>query len=34
MNLAMLQPDIVAELQKIIRDYPGWQIVVAVAMRG
>lgn len=33
-NLAMLQPDIVGKLQQIVRNYPGWQIVMAVAMRG
>jgi hypothetical protein len=34
MNLTILRPNIVANLQQIIRDYPGWQIVMAVAMRG
>ena len=34
MNLAMLQPTIVGKLWEIVQDYPGWQIVMAVAMRG
>jgi hypothetical protein len=33
-NLAMLRPNIVSELQRLIREYPGWQIVVTVAVRG
>ena len=32
-NLAMLQPNVVAELQKLIREFPGWQITVTVALR-
>jgi hypothetical protein len=33
-NLAMLQPNIVADLQQVIREFPGWQIVMTVAVRG
>jgi hypothetical protein len=33
-NLKMLQPPIVAGLQQIVRAYPGWEIVVAVAILG
>lgn len=33
-NLEMLQPRVIAELQKIIQGYPGWQIEVTVAVRG
>ena len=32
-NLAMLRADIVAGLQRLIRRFPGWQIVVTVAVR-
>jgi hypothetical protein len=31
-NLAMLRPDIVRELQKLIREFPGWQITITVSM--
>jgi hypothetical protein len=33
-NLAMLRPNIVRELQQLIREFPGWQITVTVAVRG
>jgi hypothetical protein len=33
-NLEMLRPKIVAELQKLIEGYPGWQIALTVAVRG
>lgn len=33
-NLEMLQPAIVEQLQEIVREFPGWQIVVTVAIRG
>ena len=33
-NLAMLRPNIVLELQRLIREFPGWQIVMTVAVRG
>ena len=33
-NIEMLRPDIVGELQELIKDYPGWQIEVTVAVRG
>ena len=32
-NLEMLRPNIVAALQCLIKDYPGWQIEVTVALR-
>ena len=33
-NLEMLRPKIVAELQKLVEGYPGWQIALTVALRG
>jgi hypothetical protein len=30
-NLALLRPAVVDELQKLIKQYPGWQITVTVA---
>lgn len=33
LNLKMLEPAIVEGLQKIIKAYPGWEIVVAVGHR-
>lgn len=33
-NLSMIEPQIVKKLHEIIRDFPGWEIVVAVAERG
>lgn len=33
-SLAMLQPNVVMELRQIIREFPGWQIVMTVAVRG
>jgi hypothetical protein len=33
-NLGMLRPKVISELQQVIRDFPGWQIVVTVAVRG
>lgn len=32
-NLAMLQPNVVSELQKLIKNFPGWQVTVTVALR-
>jgi hypothetical protein len=33
-NLRMLEPRIVSELQCLIKDYPGWQIEITVAVPG
>lgn len=33
-NLKMLRPAIIEGLQQIVKEYPGWEIVVAVAVRG
>jgi hypothetical protein len=33
-NLKLLQPSIVYQLQKIVRDFPGWEIVYSVAVDG
>jgi hypothetical protein len=33
-DLKLLRPKIVAELQQVVRAYPGWEIVVAVAVPG
>lgn len=33
-NLSMIEPSIVRQLREIIRDFPGWEIVVAVSERG
>jgi hypothetical protein len=32
-NLEMLRPVIVGDLQRLIKDYPGWQISMTVAMQ-
>jgi hypothetical protein len=32
-NLALLRPAVVEELQRLIREYPGWQITITVAPR-
>lgn len=32
-DLKMLQPPIVEKLQQIVKAYPGWEIVVAIAVR-
>jgi hypothetical protein len=31
-NLELLRPDIVKRMQEIVRDFPGWELVVAVAV--
>jgi len=33
-NLELLQPHIIKQLQKIVKEFPGWEIVIAVAVRG
>ena len=33
-ELGLLQPSIVKMLQQVISDFPGWEIVVVVAVRG
>jgi hypothetical protein len=33
-NLDLLRPHIIHQLQHVVRDFPGWEIVVAVAVRG
>lgn len=33
-NLELLKPLIIAQLQAIVRKFPGWEIVVAVAVDG
>ncbi len=33
-NLELLRPTIVDHLQQIVREFPGWQIVITVAVRG
>jgi hypothetical protein len=33
-NLAMMAPNIVSQLHDVIREFPGWQIVMTVAVRG
>lgn len=33
-NLAMLRPSVVSALQYLIKEYPGWQIEVTVAVPG
>jgi hypothetical protein len=32
-NLKMLEPAIIEKLQQVVRKFPGWEIVVAVALR-
>jgi len=33
-NLELLRPDVVKRMQAIVRDFPGWELVVAVAVPG
>ena len=33
-NLVLLEPHIVKRLQAIVKDFPGWEIVIAVAVPG
>jgi len=33
-NLEMLRPPVITALQGLIKDFPGWQITVTVAVRG
>ena len=33
-NLELLRPEIVDQLQQIVREFSGWQIVMTVAVRG
>lgn len=33
-NLAMLAPNIIDSLHDVIKEFPGWQIVMTVAVRG
>jgi hypothetical protein len=33
-NLAMLAPNIIQSLHNVIKEFPGWQIVMTVAVRG
>lgn len=33
-NLQMLRPAVVTALQDLVKEYPGWQIVMTVAVRG
>ena len=33
-DLTLLRPEIVTQMQEVVRDFPGWEIVVAVAVRG
>ena len=33
-NVQMLRPAVIAALQALIKEYPGWQITVTVAVRG
>jgi len=33
-NLELLKPSIIAQLQAIVRKFPGWEIVAAVAVDG
>jgi hypothetical protein len=33
-NLAMLAPNIIQSLHSVIKEFPGWQIVMTVAVRG
>lgn len=32
-NLELLRPEVVDQLQQVIRQFPGWQIVMTVAVR-
>jgi hypothetical protein len=33
-NLKMLRPHVIIALQELIKEFPGWQITVTVAVRG
>ena len=33
-NLVLLRPVVIKSLQRIVSDFPGWEIVVVVAVRG
>lgn len=33
-DLSFLRPDIVGSLREIVQEFPGWEIVVVVAVRG
>ncbi len=33
-NLELLKPEIVSQLQRLVQEFPGWQIVMTVAVRG
>ncbi len=33
-DLALLRPDVIKSLQRVVTDFPGWEIVIAVAVRG
>jgi hypothetical protein len=33
-NLKLLRPEVIHKLQQTVNAYPGWEIVVAVAVRG
>jgi hypothetical protein len=33
-KLDMLRPEIVKELQHVVKDFPGWEIEITVAVRG
>ena len=33
-NLKMLAPPVIVALQKLVKEFPGWQITVTVAVRG
>jgi hypothetical protein len=33
-NLQMLRPSVVTALQELIKEFPGWQITVTIAVRG
>ena len=33
-NLELLRPNVINELQRLIKEFPGWEIEVTVAVRG
>src|SRR5207302_657725 len=33
-NLALLRPPVIKLLQQVLADFPGWEIMVAVSVRG
>ena len=33
-DLQMLRPPVIAALQRLIKEFPGWQVTVTVAVRG